>query len=83
MSEKKYNQTTKDMMRQIFDCYSELSVKKLSCDGEASIAYMAQRYVQLNNDLETLFVELGREVSIDEIKEFEEKCPAFQVGRPN
>jgi hypothetical protein len=43
--------------------YNHLSPENLTCDGEASMAFVNQKRTKLNRQLRGLFVALGREVS--------------------
>lgn len=56
----------KQLINLICDCYNGLEPENLACDGEASMAYVANRRRYLNKKLTQLFVALGREVTADE-----------------
>lgn len=57
------------IVREISNCWCGLSPENLSCDGEASAAYVRKMTKTLTTKLKALFKELGRE--IDEIEAYE------------
>ena len=64
------------IMQAILSVYASLSPENLSCDGEASLAWMRARRSQLNTKLVALFKAMGREVGEEEAYGWAAKQPS-------
>lgn len=69
----KVKRTEDQLLNAIQCCYGELSPENLFMDGEISHSQGMRRRREINQRLSTLFQELGRSVSEDEIWTWEQK----------